>query len=351
MSNIRNNTDRLIDWTKTKKTITDIELQKLFHQPDYQAFYNLITELLTQGVLEPVKASGQNGRFPALFNKYRIKTPPTDYEAYHDQIRCLAPALNIAAYLQKPEYYLKHQDLLEGLSKYLWDQPSLLKQPMSRKERSFSIWGKEKMLDGHLPLVREVLRFNGLPEDFLNYYDTPEPFFDYVRERSAPMTILIVENKDTWFTLRKLMQETEKSNLAGTKIQVLIYGEGNKITKPGALTGYLKEMYGLDTPLQAHILYFGDIDYEGIRLYYRTGKANSDLNILPFSRLYQKMIQLAAGRDLPCSPDTRQIEVDLQDFLNKIGLSPAGNKLEFLQRGRYIPQEILNYQILAEMLE
>ena len=75
----------------------------------------------------------------------------------------------------------------------------LLEEPMSRKERSFSIWGREKLLDEQFSLVREVLRLNGLGEDFLNYYDTLEPFFEYVHSQTPSMSVLVIENKDTWF--------------------------------------------------------------------------------------------------------------------------------------------------------
>ncbi|MDD4346349.1 MAG: hypothetical protein PHZ11_05545 [Desulfitobacteriaceae bacterium] len=341
----------IFDWSKTKTTITVLELQKLFKEPDYETFHTLMLKMIAEGKLVAIKASGQNGRLPSLYNKYRIIRPLKDHTDCLEQIRRLEPSLNIAGYLQKPEHYIKHREVLEGLSRYLWYQASLLLQPMSRKERSFSIWGKEKLLDEQLPLIREVLRFNSLTEQFLNYYDTPEPFFEYRHERTVPLALLILENKDTWFTLRKLMQENGKNHLAGRTIDALIYGEGNKITKTGALENYAKEMFGTATTANGIFYYFGDFDPEGIRLFYRTQKANPNLRVRPFIELYHQMLLLAAKRELPLSPDGRQMGVSWQDFGQLLGLSAAESKLEFLQQGRYIPQEILNYQVLAEMLE
>ncbi|ATW26773.1 hypothetical protein [Candidatus Formimonas warabiya] len=97
---------------------------------------------------------------------------------------------------------------------------------MSRKERSFSVWGREKLLDEQYALVREVLAFSGLKEDFLAFYDTPEPFFEYVHSREEGMTVLVLENKDTWFILRKLFRETGKNRIDGIRIDALIYAEG-----------------------------------------------------------------------------------------------------------------------------
>lgn len=130
--------------------------------------------------------------------------------------------------------------------------------------------GPEKLLDEHRALVGEVLKFNGLNENWLNCYDTPEPFFEYVHTRSGPMTVLILENKDTWYTFRKLMQDTGKGVIAGTRVDVLLYGEGNKITKRGALEEYNAGMLRGRAGQAGEFLYFGDLDQEGIRLFFRT---------------------------------------------------------------------------------
>lgn len=222
----------------TKQTIADEELQQIFQESDYELFHNEVERLVKSGILVPVKSSKMNGRVPPLFTKYRIIKPPEDYSVYLESVRRLHPLLNLAGYLHRPELYKKHLEIVEGISRYLWYVRDLLEQPMSRKERSFSIWGREKLLDDHMALVREVLKFNRLAVDFLNYYDTPEPFFEYQHQPSELRTVLVIENKDTWFTFRRLMQTRGKNNISGTEVNVLLYGEGNKITKKGALEEY-----------------------------------------------------------------------------------------------------------------
>ncbi|HZK83850.1 MAG TPA: hypothetical protein VFC58_04065 [Desulfosporosinus sp.] len=216
-----------------KKTITDQELQQIFREPDYYLFRTEVERLVESGVLVPVKSSKTNGRLPPLFNKYRIVKPLEDNADYLESVRRLNPRLNIAGYLQRPEFYRKHLEVVEGISRYLWFAQDLLNSPMSRKERSFSVWGREKLLHEHMALVKDVLKTNALGDEFLHYYDTPEPFFEYLHNNDKPMTVLVIENKDTWFTFRKLMQATGKNCLAGTVVNVLLYGEGNKITKRG----------------------------------------------------------------------------------------------------------------------
>ncbi|MGI6548725.1 MAG: hypothetical protein ACOX4Q_01625 [Syntrophomonadales bacterium] len=332
------------------KSITETELQKISKEMDYSLFHSMIEEMVEGGLLKPVKASGSNGRIPPLYNKYRIIKPREDYADYLEAIRRLNPRLNISAYLQHPEMYKKHLEIVEGLNQYLWYKAELLNEPMSRKERSFSIWGREKLLDQQFSLVREVLRFNGLNEDFLNFYDTPEPFFEYVHCQPQEMTALILENKDTWFTFRKLMQATGKNLIAGIAVDLLLYGEGNKITKKRALEEYATGMLRSQKGQTLKFLYFGDLDREGIRLFFRTREANPGLSIKPFAPLYQLMLKLARGREMPESQDKREIPVDIEEFARLLGHEEVGAIKRLLDNDRYIPQEIVNYQVLSGIL-
>ncbi len=332
------------------KFITETELQKISKEWNYLLFHSGVEELMENGLLSPVKASGKNGRIPPLYNKYRIIKPREDYSEYMESIRRLNPRLNISAYLKRPELYRKHLDIVEGLSRYLWFEAELLEEPMSRKERSFSIWGREKLLDEHFSLVREVLRFNSLEENFLNYYDTPEPFFEYVHSYSRDMTVLILENKDTWFSFRKFMQTTGKNLIAGTAVDLLLYGEGNKISKKGALEDYASGMLRSQEGQTIRFLYFGDLDKEGIRLFFRTREANPSLTILPFAPMYQLMLELARGREMPESPDKRELPAAIEDFAELLGGDQTGVINDLLAKGRYIPQEIINYQVLKQIM-
>lgn len=113
------------------------------------------------------------------------------------------------------------------------------------------------------------------------------------------------------------MQATGKNNIAGTVVQVLLYGEGNKITKKGALEDYAVGMLGGHlgqdgkTARLPRFLYFGDLDWEGIRLFFRTREANPSLELKPFAALYQLMLKFAEPVELPESPDQRGVTGEL----------------------------------------
>jgi len=157
---------KLLDYGKN---IIDVdELQKIIGEPDYSTFQLQAERLVQGGTLAPVKSAGTNGRLPPLFKRYRIVRQPEDYTAGLAAIRLLNPALNISGYLSNPALYRRHEEIVTGLNRCLWYGPELLGAPMSRKERSFSLWGREKLLDERRALVGEVLKFNGLDENWLN---------------------------------------------------------------------------------------------------------------------------------------------------------------------------------------
>ena len=49
----------------------------------------------------------------------------------------------------------------------------------------------------------DILKNLGLELDFLNYYDTCEPIAYYSMSKENPQNILVLENKDTYYTMRK----------------------------------------------------------------------------------------------------------------------------------------------------
>ena len=152
----------------------------------------------------------------------------------------------------------------------------------------YQIWKYEKMLDTQVG--KSILRVNNL-EEILNFYLTPEPFFDYILNQKENMTILIIENKDTWYTLRKIARNNKlKSlNILGLEIDGIIYGEGNKITKHNALEDYEKEMLNS----KVNFVYWGDLDFTGIDIFERVKRANYRSDIRLFEEIYEKMLELS----------------------------------------------------------
>lgn len=395
------------------KTITLDQLTSMAGRMEYSEFAGLITSLINKGLLDPVKSSGKNGRRPALPNKFRIQKPEEDYTQALEDIKLLHPSFNHSKYIKQPVMYVKYKKEIDTLSKFLWEHEDLLQTPMSINERSFQIWGIEKLIK-EKSVIKTIFQFNDWDLSLLNYYETPEPFFEYNFPTAATsqMNILIIENKDTWFTLRKIMREDGLNHLF-RDYHVLLYGEGKKIISRNnrlkeydeiqqgsgrnshgfevyqelqqgrgsnnqRFKEYQKLQQGIrDNPLdsrerqQENLLhnqsleemdkpvqtsrntyyYFGDLDYEGIDIYQTLTTDNPELGIHLCKELYSWMLIESQKYNLPITK-AGQRKVDITMFLQQFSAQEQTKISNILQKGTYIPQEILNYPLLkGKMME
>ena len=87
--------------------------------------------------------------------------------------------------------------------------------PLSINERSLQIFGNEKFLAS--PDCKKILNQYGLSMGLFNVYSTPEPFIYYTKHNDSK-NALIVENKDTWYTMRKILMDTGKWIMDNSKL-------------------------------------------------------------------------------------------------------------------------------------
>lgn len=325
--------------------VTLAQLTEWIAPPDYPGLCAAVAQLLTLGLLRPAgPARNTNGMVPPLRLKYRILRAAPDYAAARDEIRRLSPALNISGYLEKPELYRQHRDVLLPLSDYLRKHQEDLRRPMAKNERAFSIWKNEKLLDrAH---CQSVLRFNGW-ETRLNFYPTPEPFFDYLT--GGPIrTLLILENKDTWYTLRRLLLHfPAPRRLFGARIDGVVLGEGRKATRPHALEEYAALLPGAPP----RFLYWGDLDYAGIDIFLAVVAANPILAISLFVPAYQAMLRRGRESGRGRTHTEQPKPAGMTDFLALFTPAESEEIAKLLADGQYLPQEILTCPYLTAQLE
>ncbi len=349
MADINSITENL---KKSKKVgITLDELSSMICCFDYVKMCGIITELLDSSVIEPIKRSGLNGRNPPLYVKYRIIKKFELSEEIKNEINTLHYYIDTTYLTTHYEHYLANRKLLLKLSDYLKTNSSALLASISENERAYEIWGNEKVLDNseNVSLLKKCISL-----ERLNMYASPEPFFEY-RINTPAKTILACENKDTWFTLRKLITDEGYSNVVlGVAFDSLIYSEGNKVTKStNSLTDYLS----VSCDFNGRVFYWGDIDYEGLGIFIRAMAANPELDIIPFAEVYKTMVdlfykKLEAGADKEVfkghqnqkRPENINVFYDMLDG----GLSSEIDKL--LISGFYIPQEIINGSVLRKIM-
>ena len=329
-----------------KRSITLEALSDLLkvEMVDAKSLYNKISEMVEASFLEPVKNSGQNGnlRYP-LFKKYRILVKEELSEDAEKQIRQLHPTLRKSGYLSSHvQEYLKHREVINSLNTFFFSKKA--GKPISRKERSFEIFGREKVLDESE--VKSLLRHLEISESDLGFYDTPEYcFHDYIPERKNDLTLLICENKDIWFNIRRCMFEDHFKSLFGVAIDGVVYGNGNKVSnKAGALVEYVRFMGNPNVTF----LYWGDIDREGFDIFRRTRDVNDSLNIELFIPGYRKMIERAQSICLEDSPSSKKEGVSFENLFEGFSAEERHFLNCVLEENKLIPQEIIPYTVLSE---
>ena len=333
---------RLRKWKK--KTISKPELQELLNVSTDVELYNAVSDAVEAGMLSPVKASGTSGnrRYP-LYLKYRI-TIENDYTDALYEIALLHPILTQNGYLSSnPSAFLDNKETLAKLNQYFFSRHGDI--AVSRKERSFEIFGEEKELDRSK--VRALLNNIGLTAQKLGLYDTPEYCFnDFIPIRKESMVLLICENKDIWFNIRRRMYEDHASEIFNTHIDGTLYGCGNRISEAGALSGYTDFM-GAKT---VQYLYWGDIDRAGLNIYLSLKKNNPTLSISLFTEAYIRMLALAQAINIPDSDDHRELIGDYTELYSGFPQDSRQALIRCIDENKRIPQEIINYErLLADM--
>ena len=334
---------KLFDFKKKRKKISLDELHSLISSTHLDAPELLaeINKLIEEGAIKPVDASGTNGNllYP-LYKVYRITIEKKPDGVMADEIKELHPLLQNNNFLKKnPEMYKKHRNDIKALNRYLFNRGD--DERISRKERSFQIFGKEKLLDASekdsiWPLI------SGLKiEEELRFYDTPEYWFpEYIPQRKSKMKLLICENKDIWFNIRRRMSEDGVMDVFGCLFDGVVYGMGNKISQINALTMYTKFM----GDVEVDYLYWGDMDLEGYSIYERTVNNNPDISINLFVEGYCQMIKRAEKRKWnEDSPSDRNIVIDREALYALFEPNERMFLKRMLEESKLIPQEIITY--------
>lgn len=326
-----------------KKTISKTYMETVFATSSEEELFGIISVLSEKQILSPIKSSKTNGnRLYPIYLKYKVSFPQDTYEAELKEISALHPLLQSNGYLQsKPEEYKKYRLLLQKLDRYLFSR-SVNEISISRKERSFEIFDEEKALDDKTFCA--LLERIGITPNALAFYDTPEYCFnDYIPERKAQMTLLICENKDIWFNIRRMMFENNATNIFDTHIDGVVYSCGNKVSGMGALTTYT-EFIGSEVKY----LYWGDIDRAGLNIYLSTVRANPNINIKLFVPAYEEMLRLAQTRNIPDSDDERNRIEDYSHIFDLVDQNLRTLFEQSIQNNKRIPQEIITYAFLKE---
>ncbi|HBG3578267.1 TPA: hypothetical protein KQB79_002108, partial [Clostridioides difficile] len=305
----------------------------------------IIKKLINDNKIKPIKTSDLTPQHEQLYTKYRIIKQETeeDKKILEEINYKICDKLSIDYYRKNLVHYKNNRVAIMDLNSYLIKKSDNLSKKISINERSYEIFKDEKFISSKVG--KEVLK--NLKIDLikdLNVYKTPEPFIYLSINRISPQKILIIENKDTYITITKMLLEGKE--ILKNKIDTVIYGEGKKIIN--SIKG-LKEDITIEylTNKENEFLYWGDIDKTGLSIYTSLKDTNEINNIRLFEVAYEHMIDKTKENTLRNIPKNQKdnFECGLEN-INNLNLKESIKNI--LVQGKYIPQEALNRFDLEE---
>ena len=323
------------------KRITLDELEKREKAENYQKLYEIIISLIENGKIKPIQASGLNGKKPALYKEYKIIEVKEDFSAYEEELLYVyTPMISTEYYLHHLNQYKEDRKWVMLLNDFLKSNRQNLQVAKSLNERSFEIWHREKFLKEEAG--KKVLKRCGISLEQLNVYETTEPLAYYVHTRMVPQNMLILENKDTFYSLRKHML-TGNNQVFQMELGTIIYGAGKGIYRSFQDFSVCAEPYMKDGRNQ--IYYLGDLDYEGILIFETlAGQFAEGVVIRLFVQGYLRMLEKAEAIGFEQLPETKegQNRNGGELFYSYFTQTQQEQIKSLLAMGRYIPQEILS---------
>lgn len=336
MQNIEQIKLKIIKFLKNKKektvTLSDIymELGLAYGPASDKLIYDVLNVLVVEKYIAPLKTSKTNKI--GSYQKYRIFQQNEDDEKriQTEIVNTLVKPVDIQFLLKHPSEYIKNKDFIQSLNSFLKNPDRCI---ITVNERSYQIFKNEKMLKENENFLSKLkLKF----ED-LFCYDTYEPFFYYQNPdfKGNEKIILIVENKDTFWTMKKAI---ENLNI---NVFLLIYGEGKKILNSFSF------IENFDITNRYEIQYFGDIDYEGVNIYVSLKNLYINYNIKIFEEGYKAILDLARN---PQNIRTKQNKNEeyIKIFLEEFDEEYKEILSDIFQKNKYIPQEVFNYKVISE---
>ena len=316
------------------------QLEKTEKASSYSELYAIVMSLIQEEKIKPVKASGLNGKKPALYKEYWKIEGKEDFSLYEEELSYLfVSMISTDYYLHHLKQYAEDREWVLLLNQFLKANRRSLQMPKSMNERSFEIWHREKFLKEEYG--KKIVKRCGMTLEQLNYYETTEPLAYYTHTRAVPQNMLILENKDTFYSMRKHLLSGGQY-IFGTEFGTLIYGAGKGIYRSFQDFSLCAEPYMKETG--NGLYYFGDMDYEGILIFETlTGQFSGGQIIQPFVKGYRAMLDAAEKigvEQLPRMKEGQNSNIG-ELFYSYFEEEDKKRMEQILQAGQYIPQEIL----------
>lgn len=300
----------------------------------YEQFGHEILDLETEELLVAIKKAGRNNKIPSIAYKYRINKALLKKDVHQDietkRFR-LHAILELDEYFHLPPEEWEHDyPFIEKINTYI-ENCGLPNSEVPAPERSLALVGDEKWIQekGGRKVLERLKVWDALK--IIPVSDPLAFIIDPNKINNSHHFHLIVENKTAFDGLSLAVKNTQ--------FTTLIYGQGYKITK--GIDYFHKQL-----PLE-HVThtfyYFGDIDWEGIKIWYQLTNNFEAKLAIPF--------YLACIDKTPTTLKTNQkpSEEATQSFLSFFGRVHQEKMIAALENQQYWPQEVISSDELKKV--
>lgn len=324
---------KLASFQKRMITLSELETVMKTSIHTYEDFAEGVLMLEEEKILTMVNTKGRTSRTPSLANQYRIDKSLLAGD-YHKELQyyrnILHPSIHTDDYYgMDPLVWKKDLSYILKIDDYIRTS-SFPSEKVPAPERSYELVGDEKWITekGGKELLDRLGVFK-----MLNIIPVSDPLMFAIN----PSTLheekhvhLIVENKTTYQGLLPVLKETDFSTL--------IYGSGKKVIKS-------IEQFSMQYPINANhdFYYFGDIDREGISIWYSLHKKQSATPAIPFYQACLKK-EAAKGKEYQKKHEESAIA-----FYKYFTVQEQAHMRELLEKGTYLPQETLKTEELQKI--
>jgi len=315
-----------------------------------EQFLHIIQNLIDENVLVPLKNATLVQQYGRLPNKYTIHRSSIEdifsplTSEYRAELLSLASPIKIDFYATHAAQYAKDRDFILRINELICRKN---KVELTVNERSYLLFSDEKAIsmpedaavDG-----RTILKNLKLSLEDIQAKKVYEPFFysekNYFSfEGREKRTILIVENKDTFWTLQDALKSGELEY-----VNLVVYGEGHAIRQKFSYF----EMIG-GSPSDEYF-YFGDLDREGIFIFNSLTRQFPQYDIKPARNLYSYIIKKAGPENAqPLRTFQKRGDSSLSPFIDFFESEAKETIDRIIAEKKYLPQEIFNKSDLSEL--
>lgn len=304
------------------------------HNISYEQFASSILALEEEGVLVAGKSTHRNLKVPSLAYKYRINKALLKKDVYQDIEKKrfkLHKLLILDEYFHLlPEVWQNDYPYIEKINTYI-EANGLPNNEVPAPERSLALVGDEKWIQekGGQKILERLNIWDALQ---ITPVSDPVAFIINPKKVTSDKHLhLIVENKTTFDGLSTAILDTQ--------FTTLIYGQGYKITSS---IDYFHKQLPLDR-VHHKFYYFGDLDWEGIKIWYKLRQIIDIHLAIPF---YAECIDKT-----PTTLKTKQkpSEEAIEKFLSYFDSIQQEKVNITLENKKYWPQEVLSSKELKQV--